>query len=182
LNGGTLAIDGDMTTNTLSMGDGTTLSIDGTLGASGGLQTAVTGSAGANTIVVAAGSTLRATGDLGAGADVVDLAARSTSAAAPSIWRWRRRVPHLRHHRRHRQPRCGAGNDVLDVVVDTGFTVPFGGLAGFESLGKSGGGTMQVNGPASFDSVQVNGGVLSVLEHRVSVTARATTVADRRPR
>src|SRR5204863_338058 len=57
---------------------------------------------------------------------------------------------------------AGAGNDILDVDVSTGNVVPFGGIAGFESLGKSGAGTMQVDGAASFVSVAVNGGVLDV--------------------
>ncbi|UHQ21167.1 autotransporter-associated beta strand repeat-containing protein [Lysobacter sp. KIS68-7] len=177
LNGGTLDIQGDFTSNTLAMGDGTTLDVNGTFGAAGGLQATITGSAGANTVVVAGGSTLRATGDLGDGADVLDLAGTLDTGggtlslgAGDDVFRTHDTTAVIGNLD------AGAGNDMLDVVVNTGFTVPFGGLTGFESLGKSGGGTMQVNGAASFDSVQVNGGLLAVTSTG-SVGARATTIA-----
>lgn len=173
---GTLAIEGDFTTQTLSMSDGATLDLDGTLGAAAGTRTTIDGSAGANTIVVANGSTLRATGDLGDGADTLDLAGTLdigggsfSLGAGDDIFRTHDTTAVLGNLD------AGAGNDMLDVVVNTGFTVPFGGLTGFESLGKSGAGTMQVNGPASFDAVRVGGGLLSV-NAGGSVVARATSV------
>ncbi|BCT92893.1 hypothetical protein LYSHEL_19170 [Lysobacter helvus] len=177
VNGGTLAVQGALTTQTLGLGDGTVLDVQGSVGASGGLATAITGSAGANTIVVAAGSTLHATGDLGDGADTLDLAGTlNVDAGVFSLGAGDDIFRTYDTTAVNGNIDAGAGNDLLDVTVDTGFVVPFGGLAGFESLGKSGAGTMQVNGPASFNTVQVNGGLLAVTSGG-SIAARDTTVA-----
>src|SRR5690606_35455804 len=61
--GGALRVDEAVETGSVTLGDATTLTVDGLLDGAGGTSTAVSGSAGANTVAVTAGSVARATGD-----------------------------------------------------------------------------------------------------------------------
>ncbi|MDR6842178.1 autotransporter-associated beta strand repeat-containing protein [Pseudoxanthomonas sacheonensis] len=176
LNGGMLTVAGSLATPTLTMADNTSLNVTGTLHG-GGLAAAITGSAGVNTVTVAAGATLTATGDLGDGSDVLDAAGTidtdggvlslgagddtfnvydTTDTALATI-------------------DGGAGNDLLDVTVGSGNTVPLGGLLGFESLGKSGLGTLEIHGVSDFIDVDLNAGTLRVTDTG-SVSATNTTI------
>lgn len=185
LDGGTLDVDGTLTTATVDVADGTTLNVDGTVQGAGATQTTITGSAGVNTVVVNADGTLLATGDLGDGNDVLDVAGtldtgggtftlgagddtfvvHNTTAVIGTL-------------------DAGVGNDLLDVNVDSGSLVPLGSTTGFESLGKSGLGTLEINGASDFVDVQVQAGLLdidaggSIEAQTVSVSAGSTLNVD----
>jgi len=164
LNNGTLTVAGQLSTPTVAMADGTVLNVDDRLDGGAGNAAAITGSSGINTVNVAAGALLVATGDLGDGNDVLSVAGTlqtnggvfslgagddtfkvfdTTNTAGATI-------------------DGGAGNDLLDVNVSDGHTVPLGSLLGFESLGKSGLGALEIQGPSSFIDVNVNQGTLRV--------------------
>ena len=70
----------------------------------------------------------------------------------------------------------GLGNDLLNVTVSSGNTVPLGSMLGFESLGKSGQGALQINGPSTFIDVNVMAGLLEISAGG-SVSAQNTTVS-----
>jgi fibronectin-binding autotransporter adhesin len=177
LDGGTLTVAGLLQTPSVDMADGTVLNVDGLLAAGPGTAAVITGSAGTNTINVAAGAVLVASGDLGDGDDVLSMAGTldttggtfslgagddtfqvfdTTNTSAATI-------------------DGGAGNDTLDVNVGSGNTVPLGSLLGFESLGKSGLGTLEIHGPSSFIDVDVNAGTLRVTDTG-SVSATTTSI------
>ncbi|NII73992.1 fibronectin-binding autotransporter adhesin [Dyella sp. SG562] len=164
LNNGTLTVAGQLDTPTVAMADGTVLNVDGQLDGGAGTAAAITGSSGVNTVNVAAGALLVATGDLGDGNDVLSVAGTlqtqggvfslgagddtfkvfdTTNTAGATI-------------------DGGAGNDTLDVNISGGHTAPLGSLLGFESLGKSGQGTLEIQGTSNFIDVNVNQGVLRV--------------------
>ncbi|MGO4550201.1 autotransporter-associated beta strand repeat-containing protein [Lysobacter sp. 2RAF19] len=161
--GGTLRIDGSLTTASVALADDATLSVGGGVAGAGGAAIALTGSAGANTVVVDAGATLAASGDLGAGNDVLDVAGTLDTGAGLALGDGDDRfVVYDNTVIVGGGIDAGLGNDMLDVNVGPGFLVPLPGLAGFESLGKSGAGTLQINGPSDFLTMHVFGGVLDI--------------------
>ena len=152
--GGTLDVDGSVTTPTVTMADGTTLNVDGTLEAAAATAATLTGSAGVNTVLVNTGATLRANGDLGDGNDVVTLAGTlDTGAAALAL---------------------GSGDDTLTLndgaaiagngidagaqsagdvlILNNALALNFDGgrTAGFESLIKQNAGIATMTGNQSF--------------------------------
>ncbi|MCL1633627.1 autotransporter-associated beta strand repeat-containing protein [Luteimonas sp. SX5] len=176
LNGGILTVAGSLTTPTVTMADATTLNVDGSLQGAGGAA-AITGSAGANTISVAAGATLNATGDLGGGNDVLDAAGTIDTeggvfslGAGDDIFN-----VYDTTDTSLATIDGGLGNDLLDVNVGAGNTVPLGGLTNFESLGKSGAGTLEIHGASSFIDVNLNDGTLRVTGTG-SIAANNTTI------
>jgi len=161
--GGTLDVNGTLETPTIAVADGTTLSVDGRVRATGPTQTVITGSAGANRIVVAGGAVLLANGDLGDGADVLDVGGMLDTGAGALL--------------------LGAGNDTLTIHDNTLINGTVDGGAGidtlnaniagvavlsriqtFETLAKSGVGLLNVIGPpvSDFANVAVNAGILEV--------------------
>jgi fibronectin-binding autotransporter adhesin len=182
--GGTLQVDGTLNTPTVAMtGDGTTFELlSGSAQAVAATPTVpatplvITGSAGANTVRIASGAALHAGGDLGDGNDVLDVPGTLDIGGGTfnlgagddtfRVYDTTNVVGNIN---------AGAGIDTLDVTVSLNVTVPLGGLLGFESLGKSGAGTLQINGPSEFTSVAVHGGTLDVTA-AASVTAPSTTV------
>jgi fibronectin-binding autotransporter adhesin len=178
IGGGTLAAEGALTTQSIVLGDGATFSANGLAEATGGLPVALAGSAGVNTVNVGQGATLRATGDLGGSDDVLDVA--GTLDIGGGMFTLGAGNDTFRSHDTTQvfgDLDGGVGDDALDIDVGAGFTVRFGGLGGFESLGKSGEGTMQVHDAATFDSVAVDAGLLSVVAGG-GVIARDTRVAS----
>lgn len=176
LQGGTLTVAGDLTTPTVTMADATTLNVEGSLQGAGGAAT-ITGSAGSNTVAVAAGATLAATGDLGDGADVLDAAGTIDTGGGVLSLGAGDDVFNVYDTTDTRLATIdgGLGNDLLDVNVGAGNTVPLGGLSGFESLGKSGDGTLEVHGASSFLDVNLNDGTLRVTATG-SIAANHTTI------
>ncbi|WP_217351986.1 autotransporter outer membrane beta-barrel domain-containing protein, partial [Ruegeria sp. HKCCD8929] len=184
INGGTLDVDGTLGTAMIAMADDTSLIVDGTVDDGAGGQTLITGSAGVNTVTVTSTLTLLATGDLGDGADVLDVSGTlDTGAGTLSL---------------------GAGDDMFTIhdgtmvtgLVDGGvgtdtFNTDINGVAsigavtGFETLLKTGTGTLNITGPATstFDTVNVDEGTVDVTGtisgiNAASVLAGATVSVD----
>src|SRR5690606_7295671 len=175
---GGLVAAGVLTTPTITIADGASLGVDGTVQGVGGVQTAITGSAGANTVNVGASGLLLATGDLGAGDDVLDVA--GTLDIGGGVFS------------------LGDGDDAFVVhdgtnvlgtvdggagfdtrVYDISLSADLGTLLGFEGLTKRGTGTLTLNGPgsSSLDAVEVEGGTLSIAAGGGIDGAAATSVA-----
>ncbi len=169
IDAGTLAIAGTLDAPTIALADGSILDVLGTVQAAGATATALSGSAGVNIVRVASGATLIASGDLGDGADVLDIAGMLQADALD----------------------LGAGHDMLtihDGTIITGTVAGGAGnntlnssiagvadlavLSGFQSLLKSGAGTLNIHGAeaSAFTTVIASAGVLNV--------AAAGSVAD----
>ncbi|MGJ7901783.1 autotransporter-associated beta strand repeat-containing protein [Lysobacter sp. 1R34A] len=161
LNGGELAIAGALSTPTVAMSDGTTLSVDGSLNAGAGIAAAITGSGGVNTVTIN-GSAL-ASGNLGAGEDVLDVAGTLDTLGGTFV--------------------LGDGDDSFVVhdgtsvlgtidggagldtrVYDINLSANLGSLASFEGVTKTGTGVLNVTGPGATDlqEVSVLGGTLNI--------------------
>ncbi|HWU69993.1 MAG TPA: autotransporter outer membrane beta-barrel domain-containing protein, partial [Pseudoxanthomonas sp.] len=178
VNNGVLTVAGSLETPTVVLADDTVLNVDGTLRGNGGGYAAIAGSAGANTVNVTAGALMQAGGDLGDGNDVLDVAGTLDTdggtlalGAGDDMFVVHDTTAMLG------TVDGGAGNDMLNVNVGTANTVPLGSLLGFESLGKSGDGTLQINGPSNFIDVAVQAGVLDVTAGG-SIAAQNTTLAS----
>jgi len=164
INGGTLEVDGALETPAVTLADNTRLNVDGSLQASSGTAVVITGTSGVNTVNVAAGAQLIANGDLGDGSDVFSVRGTldsdggifslgagddtfmvfdTTDTSAATV-------------------NGGAGNDLLNVDVSLGNTVPLGSLSGFESLGKSGVGELEIQGASDFIDININSGTLRI--------------------
>ncbi|ALN65983.1 outer membrane autotransporter barrel domain protein [Lysobacter antibioticus] len=177
LNGGTLSVAGSLDTPTLTMGDGTTLNVAGSVQAGGGGAATITGSAGSNTVNVAAGGTLLANGDLGDGSDVLDVAGSLDTGAG--VFDLGAGDDTLSIHDGTAIVGIvagGAGTDLLNADIAT--SADLGAVQGFETLSKTNVGALNINGPASSDflTVDVLGGSLNVAATG-SVVAQDTTVA-----
>ncbi|KIC36668.1 hypothetical protein RA27_21920 [Ruegeria sp. ANG-R] len=158
LNGGELTVAGTLGTAEVSAEDGTTLTVEGTLNNGAGSQTEFTDFNGANTVNVT--GTLFATGDLGDGADTLDVSGTLDTGAGELT--------------------LGLGDDTFSITdgtvvrgtVDGGvgadtFNTNINGVAtvgaveGFETLTKTGTGTLNVAGASDFSTVNVNAGLLN---------------------
>ncbi|MBB6092422.1 fibronectin-binding autotransporter adhesin [Povalibacter uvarum] len=163
LNAGTLSVGGSLTAPTLTMANDTTVRVSGSTQASPTTGIAITGSAGTNSVVIEAGGTLRATGGLGAGSDLLDVAGTLNLGAAVFD--------------------LGDGDDTLTVRdsanilgtvtggtgvntfnTDITTTADLGAVTGFQTLLKTGGGVLNINGLATsaFTAVDVQTGTLNV--------------------
>ncbi len=174
--GGTLAVGGVLETPVVTLANDTTLAVSGTLQASGAGYAVISGSAGVNTVIVSAGATLRGSGDLGDGADMLDVAGLlDTNGGVLALGAGDDTFMVHDGTAVLGTVDGGLGNDLLNVDVGASNAVPLGSMLGFESLGKSGLGTLQINGPSAFIDVDVTAGLLEV-SGGVSVTAQNTTV------
>ena len=181
LNDGTLqlAAGGSLTTDSVTMDSESVLDIQGTAGAAGAGQMNIVGSAGVDTVRVGANAVLRARGDLGDGNDVLDVAG-TLDIGASNVFALGAGNDTFRTYDNTvvtGDIDAGLGNDMLDVTVSGGKTVKLDGLQGFESLGKSGKGALQIHGPSDFIRVDVNDGLLDVTPTG-AVTAAATFVGN----
>ncbi|WP_230979579.1 autotransporter outer membrane beta-barrel domain-containing protein [Steroidobacter gossypii] len=175
--GGTLTVSDVLETPVVTLADDTTLTVSGTLHASGAGYAIISGSAGVNTVTVSAGATLRASGDLGDGADMLDVAGSlDTNGGVFSLGAGDDTFMVHDGTAVLGTVDGGLGNDLLNVEVGAGNTVPLASMLGFESLGKSGLGTLQITGPSTFIDVDVTAGLLQVSAGG-SVAAQNTTVA-----
>ena len=178
INSGILDVDGTLQSAAISLADGATLTVDGTVQAAGGTQSAITGTAGVNTVVVNDGGTLLATGDLGDGNDVLDVAGTlNTGGGVFSLGAGDDTFVVHNTTQVIGTLDGGAGNDLLNVNVDAGSLVPLGSTTGFESLGKSGLGTLQINGASDFIDVRVQAGLLDI-DASGSITAQTVDVSS----
>ncbi|MGN7919686.1 autotransporter-associated beta strand repeat-containing protein, partial [Lysobacter sp. 22409] len=178
LNGGTLTVADSLDTPTLTMGDGTTLNVDGSLQAAGGAATAISGSAGSNTVNVAAGASLSANGDLGDGSDVLDVAGSlDTDGGVFDLGAGDDTLSIHDGTNIVGTVAAGAGTDLLNADIAT--SADLGAVQGFETLSKTGVGALNINGPAGSDFVTVDvlAGSLNV-GAAGSVVAQNTTIAS----
>ncbi|SOD51569.1 autotransporter-associated beta strand repeat-containing protein [Pseudoxanthomonas wuyuanensis] len=177
LNGGTLTVAGQLQTPTLALADDTVLNVDGRLDAVGGTAVTITGSAGVNTVTVGEGGTLLATGDLGDGNDVLDVAGTLDTLGGTFDLGDGDDTLTI-HDDTHiiGTVAAGEGNDTFNADIAT--QADLGAVQDFETLSKTSGGVLNVNGPASSDFTTVNvlGGTLNVTAGG-SVMAQTTTVA-----
>ena len=163
INQGALDVDGNLTTPTISLADGTTMNVDGSVQAAGGAPTTISGSTGSNTVSVGAGGTLLANGDLGAGNDVLDVAGTlDTGGGVLALGDGDDRLTIHDNTNIVGTVSAGAGNDTFDTHIDT--VANLGAVQGFETLAKTGAGTLNINGPLSsdFNTVNVQTGTLNV--------------------
>ncbi len=178
LNDGTLSVAGVVNTPTVALADDTVLDITGTLQSAAATTTSITGSAGINTVIVGAGGTLRASGDLGNGDDVLDVA--GTLDTGGGVFMLGGGDDHFVVHDTTAVTGTvdgGMGNDLINVDISAGNTVPLGAMLGFESLGKSGAGTLQINGPSQFIDVDVLAGTLE-LSGTGGIAAQTTRILN----
>ncbi|MGO4322607.1 autotransporter-associated beta strand repeat-containing protein [Pseudomonas sp. KB_12] len=178
INGGMLDVDGALTTPTVTLADSTTLNVDGSLQGAGGTAATITGSVGINTVTVGVGGTLLASGDLGVGNDVLDVVGTLDTQGGTFA--------------------LGDGNDSFIVhdgtniigtidggagldtrVYDINLTADLGALVNFEGVTKTGIGTLNINGPAATDLLQVDvlGGTLNI-GPSATVSVQDTTVGN----
>lgn len=178
IDGGTLDVDGTLETNTIALADGVTLSVEGTAQAAGAAQTVITGTAGVNTVVVNAGGALLATGDLGDGNDVLDVAGTlDTGGGVFSLGAGDDTFVVHDTTTVLGTLDAGDGNDLLNVNVSDASTVQLGSTTGFESLGKSGLGELEIAGASDFTDVVIQAGTLDVAGSG-SIQAHTTTVSS----
>jgi fibronectin-binding autotransporter adhesin len=177
VNGGTLTVAGQLETPSVAMADDTVLNVDGTLDAAGGTAVAIAGSTGVNTVTVGEGGTLLATGDLGAGNDVLDVAGTLDTVDGTFVLGDGDDMLTIHDDTLIAGTVvAGAGNDTFNADITT--VADLGAVQDFETLSKTGGGVLNVNGPASsdFNTVNVLGGTLNVTADG-SIMAQTTTVA-----
>ncbi len=163
IDGGTLDVNGALETPTIAVADGTTLNVDGQVHANGPTQTAITGSTGANTIVVAGGASLLASGDLGDGADVLDVGGTlDTGAGTLALGAGDDMLTIRENTTISGSVDGGVGIDTLNANISS--VASFSAISTFESLMKSGAGTLNVTGlgVSDFSSVIVQAGTLNV--------------------
>lgn len=178
LDNGTLAVTSTLDSSTIDMADGTTLEVFGTVQGNGTPSTTITGSAGNNVVRVADGAALFASGDLGDGDDELDVAGTlNTGAGEFSLGAGNDTFTLHNTTVVIGTLDAGDGIDTLNVTVDDGYLVPLDSTIGFESLGKSGDGGLQINGASGFDEVQVHGGLLDVTTTGSIATGSATVDA-----
>ncbi|WP_206858418.1 autotransporter-associated beta strand repeat-containing protein [Lysobacter changpingensis] len=165
IEGGALDVAGDLLTPTVGLADGTALNLIAGAGveAGGGIATTLTGSAGANTVTVAAGASLVASGDLGAGNDVLDVAGvLDTGAASLALGDGDDRLTIHDDTTLIGTVVAGSGNDTFDTNIAG--VADLGAVQGFETLDKTGAGTLNINGPmgSDFATVNVRAGTLRI--------------------
>ncbi len=161
--GGTLDVDGALETPTVGLAGDTTLNVDGTLQAAGGTAAIVTGDAGINTVTVGATGTLLADGDLGDGVDTLDVS--GTLDTGGGVFALGDGDDNFVVHDGTVVIGTidgGAGLDTRTYDINT--SADLGALVNFESVTKTGTGTLNVTGPGAtaLQEVQVLGGTLNV--------------------
>ena len=163
LNAGTLLVAGELDTPTLTLGDNTTLNVQGTVQAVGATPLTLTGSAGANTVLVASGATLRATGDFGNGSDLLDVSGTvNTGAGTLSLGTGDDTLTIHDGTNIVGTVAGGTGNNTFNTAIAT--SANLGAVTGFQTLLKTGVGTLNINGPAasSFTTVNANAGTINI--------------------
>ena len=156
VNLGTLAVNGALVTPTLTLANTATLDVRGTVEAAGANPTTITGSAGVNTVLVATGATLRATGDLGNGSDLLDVSGTvNTGAGTLSLGTGDDTL--TIHDGTNIVGTVAGGTGVNTFNTDIAGVASLGTVSGFQTLLKTGVGTLNINGPAasSFTTVSV---------------------------
>ncbi len=163
VNLGTLLANGSLVTPTLTLANGATLDVHGTVEAAGATRTAITGSSGVNTVLVASGATLRATGDLGNGSDVLDVSGTvDTGAGTLSLGSGDDTL--TIHDGTNILGTVAGGTGVNTFSTDIAAVASLGAVSGFQTLLKTGAGTLNINGPAvsTFTTVTAGAGTVNI--------------------
>ncbi|RUT98515.1 autotransporter outer membrane beta-barrel domain-containing protein, partial [Mesorhizobium sp. USDA-HM6] len=169
ISAGTLQVNGGLTTPTVAMSGTSALVVNGTVQASGGTATTVTGDAGASAITVNNGGVLRANGDLGAGSDTVSLAGTlNTGAGAFSLGTGNDTLALNDGGTIAGLVDAGTGGetgagDTLSVNTAVGRTLDGANITSFETLSKSGAGTLTLTGSQSYGAgTTISAGTLQI--------------------
>ncbi|MBY4897138.1 autotransporter-associated beta strand repeat-containing protein [Cupriavidus sp. AU9028] len=172
---GELQVDGELASATIDMTGNSALTVNGTVGAYGGVPAALTGDAGNSTIAVAATGLLRANGDLGAGNDIVDVAGTLDTAAAALTLGAGDDTLRLRDGAvlAGTGVRGGSGNDLLAVDNAAALTLDGGSVSEFERLGKTSAGQLTLTG----DHVYAAGTTISAGTVQVGAGGTSGTLA-----
>lgn len=176
--GGTLALGTGSTAttfeaDTLTLADDTALLVAAGSTASGttGAAVALTGSAGSNTVTVAQGGTLNATGSLGDGNDTLDVAGTLNIAGILDLGAGDDTFKVYDTTTVTGALEAGAGNDTLSTHVSAPNVASLGSLNGFESLEKTGEGTLRLTGNSTFIDTAIRAGTLLASGNVITQTA-----------
>jgi fibronectin-binding autotransporter adhesin len=185
ITGGTLQVDGSLSTSTLAMSNTSALTVNGTVQGPSGTAVVVSGDAGSSSITVNSAATLRATGDLGDGSDTLTLGA---TGGTPAIMDTAGGVLNL-----------GAGNDTLvlqptgnisSAVIDGGAgidtiqvnnstvrTLSASNVQGFEALNKTLAGLLALTGNQTYSAgVTIAAGTVQVGDGSTPTSLSANVV------
>jgi fibronectin-binding autotransporter adhesin len=170
---------GVVETPTISLADGTTLNVDGSLQAGAGTAATLTGSAGANIVTVGADGNLLASGDLGAGNDVLDVAGTLDTGGGSFALGDGDDILNI-HDNTNIIGSVSAGLGTDTFATDIGTIADVGGVQGFETLTKTGIGTLNFNGPtgSDFTTVNVLVGILNINAAASFAGVSSATVAN----
>jgi fibronectin-binding autotransporter adhesin len=163
INGGELDVDGDLETPAVSLADDTTLNVDGNLQAAGGTPAAIIGSLGDNMVRIGVGGMLLANGDLGLGNDLLDVAGTlDTGGGVFALGDGDDTLIIYDNTNITGTVDAGAGNNTLNTNIST--VANLGAVQGFQTLDKTGVGTLNINGSldSDFSTIQVSAGTLDV--------------------
>ncbi|MBZ9873246.1 autotransporter-associated beta strand repeat-containing protein, partial [Mesorhizobium sp. BR1-1-9] len=187
INAGVLAVSssGTLTTPTIAMNAGSTLSVSGMAGAAGGAAAALAGDAGTSTINVGSGGTLRAAGDLGGGSDILNLTGTlNTGAGALSLGAGNDTLTLNDGGTITGTVNGGTGGesgagDTLQVNNNAARTLDGVNVSGFESLNKQGSAALTLTGNHSYSAgTTVSGGTLQIGNGAVAGALMTPTVAN----
>ncbi|MFC5569018.1 autotransporter-associated beta strand repeat-containing protein [Lysobacter yangpyeongensis] len=159
--GGELVVVGALSTPTVTLGDDTALTVDGTLDAGSGTVATITGSDGTNTVTV--NGIALATGDLGGGEDVLDIVG-TLDTLDGGFALGDGDDSFVVHDGTVVQGTVDGGAGLDTRVYDINLTADLGALVNFEGVTKTGTGVLNINGPGATDlqEVSVLGGILNV--------------------
>ncbi len=182
INAGAVDVHGAIGAPTVSFnsGAGTFLVVSngGVLDDGAGGHAGITGTPGVQTVGVLSGGLLRATADLGDGADVLDIAGTlDTGTGSFNLADGDDTFVLNDGATIIGIVDGGAGTDVFNPNITT--MASLGAAQGFETLTKTGGGVLNVTGPATsmFDTVNVNDGTLDIAAAGSFANVNAATVA-----
>jgi fibronectin-binding autotransporter adhesin len=187
VNAGTLQVDAGkgLTTPTLAMNAGSTLNVNGTVQAAGAAPVSITGDGGASTINVNSGGTLRGNGDLGGGSDVINVAGGlNTGAGTLGLGAGNDTLALNDGGTITGLVGAGTGGetgagDMLSVNTAAGRTLDGASVTNFETLSKSGAGTLTLTGNHSYSAgTTISGGTLQIGNGATAGALTTPTVAN----
>lgn len=163
---GTLQVDGDLVTPTLAMNGTSTLTVNGTVETASGGTVDLTGDAGSGTINVNTGGVLRANGNLGAGDDTINLSGTLDTGAGSKLLLGAGNDTLALYDSAYLSGGgidAGTGEDTLKVDTTAGRTLDEANTSNFESLVKSGVGTLTLTGAYDYSAgTRIEAGTLQI--------------------
>ncbi|PWL18378.1 autotransporter outer membrane beta-barrel domain-containing protein [Falsochrobactrum shanghaiense] len=163
---GTLQVDGDLVTPTVAMNGTSTLTVNGTVETASGGTVDLTGDAGSGTINVNTGGVLRANGNLGAGDDTINLSGTLDTGAGSKLLLGTGNDTLALYDSANLSGGgidAGTGEDTLKVDTMAGRTLDEANISNFESLVKSGAGTLTLTGAYDYSAgTRIEAGTLQI--------------------